>query len=142
MRALLTVLAVSVALAQTTTPTKPVLTQVNPGSGISGVLVIVNGALTVAALSPSVVIDVSGVQAVIRAVPVLPMPTEEEFSPATGQVAFTLAGTPMVGTLEVFRNGVRMRAGRDFTAAGKVVTFTTQPVASGDLIVARYWPGG
>jgi hypothetical protein len=73
---------------------------------------------------------------------VLPVPVEEEFSPDEGQAAFTLAGAPMAGTLEVFRNGVRMRVGRDYTAAGKVVTFTAQPVVAGDLVVTRYWPGG
>ena len=132
---------VTLAWGQVTTPTRPTLAQVNPGTGLTGVLVIVNGALVVAALSPSVVIDTGSPQPIIRAVPVLPVPIEEEFSPITGQVAFTLAGAPMPGTLEVFRNGIRMRVGRDYTASAKVVAFTSQPIVVGDLIVVRYWPG-
>jgi hypothetical protein len=141
-RLLLVPFLLALAWGQTTAPTKPALEQIKSATGFTGVVVLVNGTFMVAQLSPSVMIDTSGPQPVIRAVPVLPMPTEEEFSPATGQVAFTLAGTPMVGTLEVFRNGIRMRVGRDFSITAKVVTFTAQPVAIGDLIVARYWPGG
>jgi hypothetical protein len=53
---------------------------------------------------------------------------------------FTLAGTPSPATsLHLFRNGVRQKAGFDFTLSGSTVTFisaaTPQP---GDTLLADY----
>lgn len=124
-----------------TAPTKAALDQVKPTVTFNGVVVLFNGTFAVAQLSPSVVLDTSGQGPVIRAV--LPVPVEEEFLITTAQTVFTLASLPMPSSsLMVFRNGVKMRVGRDYTAAGKVVTFTAQPTAPGDLIVAWYWPAG
>jgi len=54
-------------------------------------------------------------------------------------VTFTLSYAP-VGPVDVFLNGLHMRAGLDYTLAGAVLTFTpAQTPAAGDHIDVSYW---
>ena len=128
------------AMLSAQTATKPGVDQVRATPTFTGVVVVINGTLLVAQLDASVAIDTTAGRPIIRAVyptpPIIPVPVEEELSPT----AMTLGATPLPGTLEVFRNGIRLRVGRDFTLADKAVTFTAQPILPDDLIVARYWP--
>jgi hypothetical protein len=54
--------------------------------------------------------------------------------------AFTLAGTPNpTGSLAVYRNGVLLKAGQDFTVAGNSVQFVSGAVPQpGDTLLASY----
>lgn len=54
-------------------------------------------------------------------------------------VAFTLSNAPSGATLHLYRNGIRQTPGRDFTLAGKVITFVAANVPSGpDALLADY----
>jgi hypothetical protein len=56
---------------------------------------------------------------------------------------YTLANTPIAGTVQAYRNGIRQALGTDFTLSGSVVTFLgtlpgqTIPQA-GDLVIFDY----
>jgi hypothetical protein len=50
---------------------------------------------------------------------------------------FVLSHVPMLVSLLVFRNGLLMQRGTDFTISGATITFTTPPVA-GSTILATY----
>lgn len=55
-------------------------------------------------------------------------------------VSFTLAHTPLSGTLSLYLNGLEQEAGagNDYTISGSTITFTNAPV-SGDKVRADYW---
>lgn len=46
---------------------------------------------------------------------------------------FTLANTPEVGTVAVYRNGLRERLGVGYTATGPTLTFSTAPLSTDDI---------
>jgi hypothetical protein len=55
--------------------------------------------------------------------------------------AFTLANTPTTGTLRLFKNGIRQRAGsgNDYTLAADTITFEAGNVPqTGDILLADY----
>lgn len=51
--------------------------------------------------------------------------------------AFTLANTPTAGTVQVYKNGLRMNvgAGNDYTISGGTITFASAPPLSSILLV-------
>lgn len=53
--------------------------------------------------------------------------------------AFTLANTPVTGSLQLFLNGVRLvvGAGNDYTLTGASISMTTAPI-TGDSLIATY----
>jgi hypothetical protein len=55
--------------------------------------------------------------------------------------AFTLANTPTAGTLQLYKNGIRQRAGagNDFTVATATITFEAGNLPqTGDILLADY----
>lgn len=50
---------------------------------------------------------------------------------------FTLANTPIAGTLEVYQNGLLLRPTTEYTISGTTVTLITAP-STGDVIMASY----
>lgn len=52
---------------------------------------------------------------------------------------FTLSQTPVASTLRVYLNGIRQKAGLNFTLATDVITFDIPPF-TGDVIIADYKP--
>ena len=52
---------------------------------------------------------------------------------------YTLANTPVTGSVHLFLNGVRQNAGagNDYTISGATITFGTAPL-SGDVVLADY----
>jgi hypothetical protein len=51
--------------------------------------------------------------------------------------AFTLANTPIAGSVKVSLNGARQKATVDYTISGATVTFTYAPL-TGDSILVDY----
>jgi len=100
-----------------------------------------------AILDPSIVLTTVGGVTTIKAVvpPVeFPLFVYGEVYTATGAVAtYPLANTPIAGTVQAYRNGIRQALGVDFTLSGSVVTFLatlpgqTIPQA-GDLVSFDY----
>lgn len=68
----------------------------------------------------------------------------EEYSPAIGVVdgvndTYTLSQAP-VGSVLLFWNGVKMRAGADYSIAGNVITWLDPTrFTPGDVLTANYW---
>jgi hypothetical protein len=54
--------------------------------------------------------------------------------------SFSLANTPLAGSLLLYQNGIRLRsgAGNDYTISGATITMITAPV-TGDLLLATYF---
>lgn len=52
---------------------------------------------------------------------------------------FTLSQTPVASTLRVYLNGIRQKAGLNFTLATDVISFAVAPF-TGDVIIADYKP--
>lgn len=50
---------------------------------------------------------------------------------------FTLASTPVVGSVKVYHNGVRIKVTEDYTISGTTITFVIAP-ATGDNILVDY----
>ena len=50
---------------------------------------------------------------------------------------YTLANTPVAGSVKVYLNGVRMKVTEDYTISGTTLTFSTAP-ATGDNILVDY----
>lgn len=50
---------------------------------------------------------------------------------------FTLASTPVVGSVKVYLNGIRMKVTEDYTISGTTLTFVIAP-ATGDNILVDY----
>ena len=48
---------------------------------------------------------------------------------------FTLANTPVVGSVKVYLNGVRMKVTEDYTISGTTLTFTTAPQTDDNILV-------
>lgn len=51
--------------------------------------------------------------------------------------AFTIANTPIAGTVQVFLNGLLQTVSNDYTISGTTITYTTAPVAW-DILRATY----
>jgi hypothetical protein len=53
--------------------------------------------------------------------------------------SYPLAVVPAVGTLQVYRNGLLMAAGYDYTLDGVSLSFVDgQPIVAGDILQFRY----
>jgi hypothetical protein len=100
-----------------------------------------------AVLDPSVILTTVGtvttIKAVVSAV-VVPQFVNGELYTSTGAVpTYPLTNTPIAGTVQAYRNGIRQALGIDFTVSGSVVTFLatlpgqTIPQA-GDLVSFDY----
>lgn len=50
---------------------------------------------------------------------------------------FTLANTPVTGSVKVFLNGLRMKPTVDYNISGTTITFVTAPATS-DTLIADY----
>ena len=50
---------------------------------------------------------------------------------------FTLAHTPMTGTLKIYRGGIRQRLTEDYTLSNKTITFIVAPAAN-EIILCDY----
>lgn len=50
---------------------------------------------------------------------------------------FTLANTPIAGSVKVFLNGLRMKPTTDYTVSGTTITFLIAPT-TGDTILCDY----
>lgn len=50
---------------------------------------------------------------------------------------FTLANTPIVGSVKVYLNGIRMQVTTDYTISGTTITFVTPPSIL-DIILCDY----
>ena len=55
----------------------------------------------------------------------------------SSNTAFTLANTPVSGTLRVYQNGQRITLTTDYTLSGTTITFVTAP-ETGDILRADY----
>lgn len=54
-------------------------------------------------------------------------------------VTFTLANTPVAGTVRVYLNGLRQRSGgNDYSISGVTITYTTAPT-TGDILLCDYF---
>lgn len=103
-------------------------------------------------LAPSVTLtQVNGVWVIAAVPPAVTPPTLPTFvygessvapTPQTSPQTFLLTNTPIAGTVQVYRNGVRQLAGTDYTISGANVTFIVQTsgpaLGPGDLIVFDY----
>lgn len=55
--------------------------------------------------------------------------------------AFTLANTPIAGSEVVYRNGLRMKRGVDYTITAAAITFVSSPITiphAGDVLQVDY----
>ncbi len=50
---------------------------------------------------------------------------------------FTLAHTPIAGTLKLYRGGARQLEGTDYSVAGAIITLVV-PLAGGEILLADY----
>lgn len=59
--------------------------------------------------------------------------------PSGSGTTFTLAHTPLSGTLQLYRGGVRQQsgAGNDYTISGTTITFSVT-VSAGEILLADY----
>jgi hypothetical protein len=53
-------------------------------------------------------------------------------------VTFTLANTPVTGSVQVFLNGVRQKLTTDYTIATGTITFVTAPYTGDDVTVVYF----
>lgn len=53
---------------------------------------------------------------------------------------FVLANTPIVGSVKVYLNGIRLQVTTDYTISGTTITFVTPPTAGppADIILVDY----
>jgi len=53
---------------------------------------------------------------------------------------FSLAHTPITGTLAIYRNGMRQKPGLDYNASGPAITFAVASTPqTDDVLLADYW---
>ena len=111
-----------------TQPTHPTIQQVTvPPVSTPRLLSILPGlGFSFVALDASVTIDTTVNPPVIRATATQPsrQVTGEFYDVVTVGGIFQLVNAPIIGTLKVYRNGLRMTEGRDYALSGKTVTFT------------------
>lgn len=55
----------------------------------------------------------------------------------SSNVTFTLANTPIAGSVKLYQNGIRLKLTADYTISGLTITFVTAPT-TGDLLLADY----
>lgn len=106
-------------------------------------------ALEIASPTVDVTPDASGAQVIVVATPGprgLPGPAgdgTQVFNETPSGVkdganaVFTLAHTPQVGAVSVYRNGLREVLGVGYTVAGSNITFSTPPLSS-DVLTVDY----
>jgi len=103
-------------------------------------VVVPNGFVMMADLDTSLVLDLSGPVPILRAtLGKQARFVAQAFSPTAATASFTLSDTVIAGSLHVYRNGLLMADGIDYSAAGAVVTFLpVQLPQGGDVIQFRY----
>jgi hypothetical protein len=108
------------------------------------IVVSINGKLMLqpANLGTGLALDLSGATPVLKVV-FPPVPTDQRvwnevltLSTAPNPMA-TLGHNPVMGTVTVYRNGVRLKPGLDYQVAGATLTFAYQGLVS-DLWAADY----
>lgn len=140
--ALLLILALGI-FAQTATPPNQLRGVALP----TGTLFIVlpSGMVAQADLGPGLELDLTGPRPVLKATlppPVLqPVEVNDEVPTpgASAALNFALAADPLPGSLKLWRNGIRMKAGLDYTLSGRQITFI--PAYSSDeapVLLADY----
>lgn len=113
-----------------------------PPVQFAAVMMLTPGGSLLAQLGEGIVLDTSGAVPVLRAVTpaAVPVDTVEVFAAAAGpQMAFTIGADAAGGQVKVWRNGLRMAPGVDYTVAGRVVTFTAeQGMDEGGRVLVEY----
>lgn len=70
-----------------------------------------------------------------------PVPVKNEVPSGTlngSNTVFTLANTPTAGSVHLYLNGIRQRAGgQDYSITDDTITFVTAP-ETGDILLADY----
>jgi len=91
-------------------------------------------------LHPSIVLDTSGPVPMLRAIsPPAPARRVEVFKQATAYTTVTMSKPADTNQLiQVWRNGLLMAPGIDYTVSLQVITFTLQPTAVGDIVQVQY----
>lgn len=117
------------------------LTPAGPGPSVQ--VVKRDGTIAIAQLDGTIVLDESTSPPTLRAVGVGPTTREmwgEAFAPTGPTPSINLSQAPVVGTVRVFLNGLRLTQAIDtYTIADRTITFATanQPQA-GDVICVDY----
>ena len=99
---------------------------------------------TLVLLDPSIIIDTTGPLPMLRVFfpPTPPAPVwirNEALAVTDVLPTWTLANTLVAGTQAVYRNGLRLTPGLDYTVAGNVITFAVAAVPqAGDNLLADY----
>jgi len=101
-----------------------------------------------AQLDPTIQLDMTGPVPVLKAViPAVTLPKPEvsqvfNLTQPTPPTTFTLTSAPAPGSLvKVYRNGLLMASGFDYTVSANVVTFAAgQGTAQGDMVQIIYTP--
>lgn len=55
----------------------------------------------------------------------------------SSNVTFTLANTPIAGSVKLYQNGIRLKVTTDYSISGVTITFVTAPT-TGDLLLTDY----
>lgn len=55
----------------------------------------------------------------------------------SSNVTYTLANTPIAGSVHVYLNGIRMKTTGDYSISGTTITFVSAP-QTGDTLIADY----
>jgi len=102
-------------------------------------VVLPSGTVALAEIGPGIVVDTSGPVPVLRVqTPAAPVEVVERNKLPAPQAVFTLGFDPLPG-LAVYRNGLLMAEGEDYTVTSRVVTFApVQPPGGGDIVQFRY----
>lgn len=115
--------------------------RIPPGS--SGQVMVSNGTIMAAqTISGDATIDGSGVVTLVSSVVKEADVVTEEIP--TGSIngsntSFSLANTPVTGSVRVYLNGIRQRSGgNDYSISGTTITMTSAPV-SGDVLLVDYF---
>jgi len=97
-----------------------------PGTSPRMAVIQINGKIIMADIGAGLILDTptTGIPVLRAAQVILPNRVVGEVPVAGATPAvFTLANIPKVGTLAVYRNGIRQKLVLDYNLAGKVVTF-------------------
>lgn len=135
-------LFVELASAQTRTALNQV--KAPPAAAALIVVVLPNGHLVVAQLE-GLEIDTSGPgMPVLRLKPFgnpFALEKSAKMRATAGMAAWSLPDLPITGTLKLYRNGLRLTDGEDYTTGTtgdpRIITFLDPP-AAGDLLLAEY----
>lgn len=69
---------------------------------------------------------------------VVPVPAIETFPITAPATSLTLAAAPIAKTLALYKNGLRLAEGYDYTLSGAVITFQGNAPDTSDLFLAAY----